>query len=77
MFTVTLENIISYIRTILNIHKHQVLLNLGALTKRAIKKLRVLATMKMDVKNHAHLAYPTVKMVFAQNMTVKLIKIVG
>ena len=79
MFTVTPENIISleYIRTILNIHKHQVLLNLDALTKRAIKKLLVLATMKMDVKNRAHLAYPTVKMVFAPNMSVKLIKIVG
>ena len=75
MFTMTLEKII--LRTILNIHKHQVLLNLDALTKRAIKKLLVLATMKMDVKNRAHLAYPTVKMVFAPNMSVKLIKIVG
>ena len=79
MFTVTLENIIwiEYIRSILNIHKHQALLNLDALTKRAIKRLLVLATMKMDVKNRAHLAYPTVKVVFAPNMNVKLMKIVG
>ena len=78
MFTVTSENVfIEYIRPISNIHKNQVLLNLVALTRRAIKKLLVLATMKMDVKNRAHLAYPTVMMVFAPNMNVKLIKIVG